>query len=232
MQQIIGILDSNVSSMYFKDRSDAGLQLARALEQYRYENTAILALSDGGVAVGEQLARALHATLSLLLVEPIKLPGLGDEEIGLMDEAGHFTYNSMISPGALEEYMSEMRVVLEEAKMTKLYEITRALGTRDIINPHIFYGYNVIIVSDGLKNGVSFEAAVNFLKPVNTQRIIGAVPVASVPAVDRLHILCDEIHILSVVDNYMDTNHYYEDNDIPDSQSILKSLQEVVSTWQ
>jgi putative phosphoribosyl transferase len=218
--------------MYFKDRREAGLQLANALVNYRYENTAILALSDGGVAVGEQLARSLHSTLSLLLIEPIKLPGLGEEEIGLIDEAGHFTYNSMISPGALEEYMSEMRVVLEEEKMHKMYELTKALGTRDIINPHIFYGYNVIIVSDGLKNGVSFEAAVNFLKPVKTQRIIGAVPVASVPAVDRLHILCDEIHILSVIDNYMDTNHYYEDNTIPDSKEIISSLQGVVSQWQ
>lgn len=218
--------------MYFKDRREAGIQLTKALANYRYENTAILALSDGGVAIGEQLARSLHCTLSLLLIEPIKLPGLGDEEIGLIDEAGHFTYNSMISPGALEEYMSEMRVVLEEEKMRKIYELTRALGTREIINPHIFYGYNVIIVSDGLKNGVSFEAAVNFLKPVKTQRIIGAVPVASVPAVDRLHILCDEIHILSVIDNYMDTNHYYEDNTIPDSKEIINSLQQVVTQWQ
>lgn len=218
--------------MYFKNREEAGQQLAQALANYRYENTAILALSEGGVAVGAELTRALHSTLSLLLVEPIKLPGLGDEEIGLLDEAGHFTYNSMISPGVLEEYMGEMRVVLEEEKMHKLYEMTKALGTRDIIDPHIFYGYNVIIVSDGLKNGVSFEAAVNFLKPVKTQRIIGAVPVASVPAVDRLHILCDEIHILSVVDNYMETAHYYEDNNVPDAQAILRSLQQVVATWQ
>jgi len=221
-----------VSNRYFKDRQEAGKELAAALGAYRYENTAVLALSDGGVVVGAEIARQLHSTLSLLLTEPIKLPGLGDEEIGLIDEAGHFTYNALVSPGVLEEYMTEMRVALEEEKMHKMYELTKVLGHSDILDPHIFYGYNVIIVTDGLKNGMSFEAAFNFLKPIKTNRIIGAVPVASVPAVDRLHILCDEIHILSVVDNYMEANHYYEDNRLPDTQTILSALRQVVSQWQ
>ncbi len=218
--------------MYFRDRQEAGQKLAKQLAKYRYENTAVLALSDGGVAVGDQIARALHCTLSLLLIEPIKLAGLGDLEIGLMDEVGHFTFNSMISPGALEDYMVDMRVELEEEKMRTLYRITKALGTKNIINPQVFYGYNVIIVSDGLSSGASFDAAINFLKPVKTERIIGAVPIVSVPAVDRLHILCDELQILSVIDNYMGTEHYYEINDIPNSKDIIDALQGVVSKWQ
>ena len=43
--------------MYFESRAHAGQVLAaQLLEKYRYEDCAIIALSDGGVVVGEQIA--------------------------------------------------------------------------------------------------------------------------------------------------------------------------------
>jgi len=48
--------------MYFESRTDAGIKLAAELtEQYRYENCTVVALSDGAVLVGEQIAASLHA---------------------------------------------------------------------------------------------------------------------------------------------------------------------------
>ena len=48
--------------MYFESRAHAGQKLAAELvEKYRYENCAIVALSDGGVIVGEQIAAAREA---------------------------------------------------------------------------------------------------------------------------------------------------------------------------
>ena len=64
--------------MYFEDRTQAGsLLAARLVEQYRYENCAVVALSDGGVLVGEQIAKngfyqanAENAELIRLKVDP------------------------------------------------------------------------------------------------------------------------------------------------------------------
>ena len=43
--------------MYFESREEAGQRLAAKLaDQYRYENCAVVALSDGAVLVGEQIA--------------------------------------------------------------------------------------------------------------------------------------------------------------------------------
>jgi phosphoribosylpyrophosphate synthetase len=54
--------------MYFESRTHAGQVLAAQLfEKYRYENCAIVALSDGGVLVGEQIAAQLHCVLTMLL---------------------------------------------------------------------------------------------------------------------------------------------------------------------
>ncbi|HSX00879.1 MAG TPA: hypothetical protein VLF67_01440, partial [Candidatus Saccharimonas sp.] len=90
--------------MYFHDRTQAGDLLADQLEEYRYENTAVLALSPGGVVVGEQIARRLHTTLALLLTSRITAPGDESLVIGTMDQTGLFTYNSMIAAGDMEEY--------------------------------------------------------------------------------------------------------------------------------
>jgi putative phosphoribosyl transferase len=214
--------------MYFRDRMQAGEMLAAELGRYVFEPTVILTLSAGGTLVGAPIAKQLKASMSLLLTEPIKLPGVVEQVVGLIDQRGHFTYDEFIAAGHLEEYLIEMRSVIEEEKMQKLYKMARVLQGDDIVEPKMFRDKHVIIISDGLKSGVSFDAAVNFLKPIKTGRIIAAVPLVSVSAVDRLHTLCDEIHVLSVVANYLDTDHYYEDNSRTDAQMVLKAINQLV----
>ncbi len=217
--------------MYFKDRTEAGKKLAAQLQKFRYENTAVMALSEGAVIVGEQIARSLHTTLQLLLTEQIQLPDLGGDTVGLIDEIGQFTYNDLIPAGVLEEVMSEDRPLIEAQKLEKISKINQLLGEYGFVDPHIYYGRTVIIVSDGLKSGMSFAAAVNFLKPIKTEKIVAAVPFVSVPAVDQLHVLSDEICVLSVIDNFMDVNHYYENNVYPPAKQVLDSINNVVTRW-
>lgn len=217
--------------MYFRDRQEAGIKLASEIvPQYRYEDTAVLALSPGGVAVGREIAIRLHARMSLLLTEPISMPGFGSQQVlGLIDQQGHFTYNNLMPTGLLMELMTEMHNYIEAEKLDKLHRLTRAINEEGLMDPHLFYGHHIIIVGDGLKNGLPFTAAVNFLKPISTRKIIAAVPNVSVQAVDRLHILADEIHVLDVLGNYLDTDHYFEDNTIPD---VHKMIDEIVHQWQ
>src|SRR6266516_2155357 len=102
--------------MYFHDRAEAGDKLADELIGYRWENTAVLALSPGGVAVGERIAARLHCTLSLLLA-----------------------------------------------------------------------GRNIIIATDGVKNGLSFDAALHYLGRVRVEKTIAAIPVGPAEVIERLH---------------------------------------------
>src|SRR3989338_7588358 len=162
--------------MYFKDRAEAGAKLAAELTHLRYENVAVLALSPGGELVGAQIARSLHATLSLLLTQSIELADLGGQAIGVIDQTGQFTYDQMIPAGMLEEIMAEMRGVVEEQKLQKFYAMGRLLGEYGLVDRQRFYGHHVVIVNDGLKTGLALEAAANFLKPIRTQKLIGAVP--------------------------------------------------------
>src|SRR5438309_10750062 len=65
----------------FRDRRDAGRQLATALAHYRQDRPIVLALPRGGVPVGFEVAKALSAPLDVLLVRKIGAPG--HEELGL-----------------------------------------------------------------------------------------------------------------------------------------------------
>lgn len=217
--------------MYFKNREVAGQQLAGLIvPKYRYENTAVVAMSDGGVVVGSSIAAQLHCVLMLLLGEDINLPGEPDP-VGSVNQHGIFTYNGMYSAGQLEEFESEYRNYLEQKKMEKIHSINALLGSGGVIEPDLLRYHNVILVSDGLSSGLSLDAAAAFLKPYKLERLIVATPMASVAAVDRMHLLTDEIYCLSVVENMMEIDHYYDDNTMPPHEQIIKSIQDIVLKW-
>lgn len=209
--------------MYFKSRAEAGQQLAGELMNLQYDDIVVMALSDGAAIVGQAMVEVLGGGLTLLLTKDITLPG-ELSVVGTLDQSGGFTYNHMFSTGELEEYEGEFHNYFEAEKMSKVSEINHLLSHNGLIERQGLRDKIVIVTSDGAKTGVAFDAAANYLKPVRLKRLIMVAPVASVDAVDRLHILGDEIHVLSTVDNYLDTDHYYDQNNIPNSEAILQLL--------
>jgi len=218
--------------MYFESRAEAGAKLATELfERYRYENVAVVALSDGAVMVGEQIAAALHSILTMLLIEDIAVPGEG-MSFGGVSQNGSFTYNGMFSAGEIEEYASEYHGYLEEQKREAFQRINRLLGDGGMINSDMLRDHVVILVADGLTSGAALDAAVDFLKPIRISRLVIAAPVASVQAVDKLHMLADELHILDVKENFLDVNHYYNQNDIPSHEETIAKINKIVLNWR
>lgn len=218
--------------MYFESRAQAGQLLANQLwDKYRYENCAVVALSDGAVQVGEQIASALHCVLTLLLIEDIEVPG-ESASFGGVTQNGGFTYNGMFSAGEVEEYSSEFHGYLEEQKREAFQRINRLLGDGGLIDNDMLRDHTLILVADGLDSGASLDVAIDFLKPIRIQRLVVATPVASIQAVDKLHMIADELHVLDVKENYMGTNHYYEQNDIPSHEETIAKINQIVLNWQ
>ena len=218
--------------MYFESRAQAGQILATQLvSQYRYENCAIVALSDGAVQVGEQIAEALHCILTMLLIEDIQIPGEG-LSFGGVSQSGGFTYNGMFSAGEVEEYTSEFHGYLEEQKREAFQRINRLLGDGGVIDSDMLRDHVVILVADGIDNGAAIDVALDFLKPIRIQKLIVVTPVATIPAVDKLHMAADELHILDVKENFMGTDHYYEQNDIPSHEDTIAKINQIVLNWR
>jgi putative phosphoribosyl transferase len=218
--------------MYFESRAKAGQVLAAELAPiYRYENCVVVALSDGAVLVGEQIAIALHSILTMLLVEEIEIPG-ENAVFGGVSEGGNFTYNATFSSGEIDEYVSEFHGYLDEQKREAFQRINRLIGDGGTLDHSMLRDHVVIMVADGLDKGVALDVAVDFLKPIRIKRLVIASPVASVSAVDKLHILADELHILDVKENYMGTDHYYEQNQIPTHAETVAKINQILLNWR
>lgn len=218
--------------MYFENREQAGKMLAERLaNKYRYEDCIVIALSDGGVVVGEQIAKALHCVLTFLLIEEFDVPGEG-VSFGGVSQNGRFTYNGMLSVGEVEEYTNEYHGFLEEQKREAFQKINRLLGDGGFIEPDMIRDRVVILVSDGFDSGASFDVAVDFLKPIRTKKIVAATPISTVSAVDKLHILSDEIHVLDVKDNFLGVNHYYERNNVPSHEETIAKINKIILNWR
>ena len=218
--------------MYFKDRAEAGDILATQLiDKYRYEDCAVVALNDGAVLVAERVAAALHCIMTMLLVENIDIPG-ESLSFGGVSQDGKFTYNGMFTAGEIEGYASEFHGYLEEQKREAFQRINRLLGDGGIINNEMLRDRNIILVADGLNDGISVDVAVDFLKPVRIQKLIVATPTASVPAVDKLHMMAAELHVLDVKENFMGTDHYYDDNTIPSHEDTVAKINDIVLNWR
>lgn len=218
--------------MYFESREQAGQILAEELvRKYRYEDCAVVALSDGAVVVGEQIAKALHCVLTMLLVEEIDVPGEG-LSFGGVSQNGGFTYNGMFSAGEMEYYTSEYHGYLEEQKRIAFQKLNRLLGDGGVIDNELLRDRVVILVADGLDTGASLDVAVDFLKPIRIKRLIVTTPVATVQAVDKLHILADELHILDVKTNFMGVDHYYDRNDVPSHEDTIAKINQIVLNWR
>lgn len=218
--------------MYFESRAHAGQVLAaQLLEKYRYEDCAIIALSDGGVVVGEQIATQLHCVLTMLVTETIEVPG-ESLSIGAVSQAGNFTYNSEFSSGEIDEYASEFHGYLDDQKRQAFSRINRLVGDGGVISRELLRERVIILVSDGFTDGAIISVALDYLKPIRIKKLVVAAPVATIPAVDQLHVAADELHILDVKENYMGTNHYYDNNDIPSREDSIAKINQMILNWQ
>lgn len=218
---------------FFESRFAAGRLLADEIEKrYAGQPCAVVALSDGGVMVGAQIAMRLHAVLTLLLSEEIILP----QEIisiGGITQDGSFSYNSAFSPGEIDELAMEYHGVIEQEKLQKLHRMNEELIRGDGLLPRELIEHrNIILVSDGLPSGFALDLALVFLKPFTYRKLIVATPFASVPAVDRMHVLADEIFCLNVLQDYISTDHYYDTQDVPSHDMAVRAVQEIISHWK
>ncbi len=217
--------------MYFKDRGAAGTELAKQLMQYRYENSIVIGLSDGGVAVAEPIATQLHCLMTLLLLEDIKIPG-EPEPFGTVNQDGKFSQNSFYSAGEIEGMYSEFHGVFEQQQRENLSHMNALLGEGGILSPQMIKDRVVILVTDGLLNGASLDAAMEFLKPIRTKKIIIVTVLATRIATDKMHLLADEIYTLAINDDMLEVDHYFETNDLPTREQTIAKINQAILNWK
>ncbi len=216
--------------MYFRNRADAGRQLGlRLRKKYKDELCTVVALNSGGVLVGAQIAIQLHASLMVLMSDEIILPG-ESEPLASMT-TNNITYNKKYSQGEIDEFVSEYHGLIEDQRVEKYHKLNKLLSDGGEINPDLLRHHVVILVSDAFQTGISLSVAADYLKPTKVKKLVVVSPIASVNAIDRMHLVGDEIYCLGVTENLMESNHYYEENTLPPHSEAIKIIRNISLNW-
>ncbi len=210
----------------YKDRKDAGRQLAARLEEFAgQENVLVLALPRGGVATGVEIARHLKAPLDVLIVRKIGHPWQPELAAGAVSETGTIVYNEDVvsSAGVTEEYLhAEIARQKEEiARRQQLYRGGRAIEKLS--------GKTVILVDDGVATGATMKSAVETLKQEKVGKLVVAVPVAPPPTAAELRSMVDAFVCLETPWDFMAVGSFYEDFTQVTDTDVVKLLEDARS---
>jgi putative phosphoribosyl transferase len=198
----------------FKDRTEAGEQLADALAGLDLPDPVVLALPRGGVPVALPVARRLNAPLDLLLVRKIGTPMNPELAAGAVVEGAEPVFNWQIlsayglTEASLAPVVAEKRA--EIAARRKAWLAGRAAAARA--------GKTLIVVDDGIATGATVRAALTGLAGAGAAAVVLAVPVAPADTLAELEPLCDRIVCLeSPVFFGAVGAHYRTFDQVPDS---------------
>lgn len=216
--------------MYFKNRAEAGKKLAAALSEYKSQHIAVVSLGLGSSIVAAQVAMELHSNLFLYVVKGIQLPGEHDDFAG-MGSGDIFTFNDVYSTGQIDDMNGEYHGYIEQKRMEASHEIHMLLGKDGELNTELLRHRTIIVVSDGMANAFGLTVIASFFKRVAMDKLIIATPIASVEALDRMHVIGDGVCCLSVAGNYFGTDHYYDDNTRPDIEGVKMIIRNISLNW-
>jgi len=194
--------------MIYRDRVDAGKQLAKRLTDFAdRDDVLVLALPRGGVPVAYEVAKALRVPMDIFLVRKLGVPGHEELAMGAISTGGVRVLNDDIV-----SYLGIPGEVIDAVAAEELKELERReLAYRgDRPEPDV-RGKTVILIDDGLATGSTMRAAAAALRQQNPTRIIVAVPVSAPQTCDEYRMGVDEIICARTPEPFFGVGMWYED---------------------
>lgn len=196
-----------VEEMSFRDRREAGSQLAKRLLHLGGEpDLVVLGLPRGGVPVAAEVAAGLGAPLDVLIVRKVGVPGHHELAMGAITaDTVYVDYSLVDRLGIATE---QVRHVIERERD----ELDRReRDYRQGREPLDVDGKTVVVVDDGLATGSTMIAAVRALRSMNAGRVVVAVPVAPRQAVADLRDEADEVVVVDTPMWFYAVGQWYDD---------------------
>lgn len=191
--------------MYFKDRTEAGKELAEVLEAYTDQEAIIYALPRGGVIIGAEVAQKLQAPLDLVIVRKIGHPYQPEYAVCAISEKGSLVCNPETIEKIDPQWLKE-RIKQEQQEAQRRHQVY--LNGKKHFSAK---GKKAIIVDDGIATGLTMEAAVEEIKQQKPKEIIVAVPVIPEEAAQKLEIEGVKIATLDRTKDYLGSVGAYYD---------------------
>ncbi len=196
-----------MSFMRFRNRLDAGRQLAAKLTKYTGRaDVIVLGLPRGGIPVAHEVASRLNLPLDIFLVRKLGVPGHQEFAMGAIATGGIEVLNrDLIRDLGIPYPLVQQVAVRERLELDRRDRLYR--GTRP---PAAVRDKTVIVVDDGLATGSTMQAAILALRQQSPARIVVAVPVGARETCDHLGTIADEVVCVSMPEPLQAVGLWYE----------------------
>lgn len=198
----------------YRDREDAGRQLAAALAERGYENAVVLGIPRGGLPVAAEVARALHGQLGVVVARKLPAPAQPELAIGAVTADGSAWINTQLArdAGADDRYLERERA----------HQVAEAKHREELFDGHRrppVEGRVVIIVDDGLATGATARTAARSMRASGAEKVVLAIPVAPPESVHEIAAEVDEVVCPRVEMDFWAIGQFYDEfQQVPDEE--------------
>lgn len=210
----------------FADRRDAGVKLAIELEKLSVQRPIVIAVPRGGIIVGAEIARSLHAPLDVVISRKIGTPGNPEVAIGAVTPDGEVVFNQRLMKAykfTPQDLDKEISIAIQElGSRLKRYSMgKRSLDWKD---------RTVILVDDGIATGFTLAATIEYVRKQQPAGIILAVPVAPAVVAKEMQTKVDQLICLITAEEFYAVGQFYENFDQTEDAEALSLLQQLGTT--
>jgi putative phosphoribosyl transferase len=193
--------------MRFRDRTDAGRQLAAELQDLRTQDVVVLGLPRGGVPVAYEVAHALGAPLDVIVVCKLGVPSQPELAMGAIGEDGVRILNQSVL-GSIGVSGADLAAVEQRERE----ELERRARRFRRMRPRVaLLGRTAVVVDDGIATGSTARAACQVARALGAARVLMAVPVAPPSSVAALAGAADSVVCIETPRRFFAVGQWYED---------------------
>jgi predicted phosphoribosyltransferase len=189
----------------FRDRTDAGNQLAEHLRELDLVADLALGVPRGALPVARPVADALGVPLDIAVAKKLGAPDNPEYAIGAAASDGsvYLDEETIDRLGIDEAYVERERERAAETAREKAETYRQG-------EPHDVSGKTVVVVDDGVATGATLKACVRMLRERGADRIVVAVPVGSPESLRELEQEADDVIALSEPAVFRAVGQFYD----------------------
>ncbi len=204
----------------FRDRVDAGRQLAEQVRPLVDKDAVVVGLPRGGIPVAFEVAAALGLALDIIVVRKLGLPFQPELGMGAIGEGGvRIVNDEVVRMAGVNE--AELAAVerMERAELER-----RALRFRGSRPRASLGGRTVAVIDDGIATGSTARVACQVARAQGATRVILAVPVAPRRSLAALSDVADDVVCLETPEPFFSVGQFYRDFSQTSDEEVVALL--------
>ena len=193
------------------------------MQRLKDESWYLIGVSKGGLQLSAEIRGRFSNNIDFLFSEAIFAPTNSECEVARVSESEEIVINEALVFAFEIQYdyiYGEARRKHEEKILSYIYQYRKGRQFSNITNKI------VMLVDEGSETGMKFMTALKTILAQKPKAVYIAVPVLPTDVLELLEPYADDIFFLHDIDDFVETELYYQDLENIDEEIIEKFLEE------